>query len=79
MLTEALVRDAIRAAVADFDPDLLAADTPFYDLGLDSLDQVKILLVIEERHRLQVADGDLDRCGSIQAILAYFGEGDAPI
>lgn len=74
VLTEALIREIIRETIGNFDPDLLGAETPFYDAGLDSLDQVKILLEIEERYGLQVAEGDFDRCGSIQAILAYFGD-----
>ena len=71
-LTTAEVRDVIGERIDSFDPAVLAEETCFFDTGLDSLDQVQILLAIEQRFGLRVADGDFEKCNSIRAIVDYF-------
>ena len=71
-LTTAQVRDVIGERIDTFDQRALAEETCFFDIGLDSLDQVQILLAIEQRFGLRVADGDFEKCDSIQAIVDYF-------
>ena len=61
-LTTAQVRDVIGERIDTFDQRALAEETCFFDIGLDSLDQVQILLAIEQRFGLRVADGDFEKC-----------------
>lgn len=85
MLSEEQVRAAIAEAVDRAGAASIGADTDFEDAGLDSLDHAQILIRIEERYGLHVADADMAECRSIAAILAYSrrpagdgGEGTAP-
>lgn len=72
MLTEMQVRAAIGETIDGFDETAIAADEDLSDAGIDSLDQVKVLMRIEELYGLTVADGDLALCSSIERIVAYF-------
>lgn len=70
-LTDADIREAIRKTVLNVDAASIAADSDFYDVGIDSLDHSSILLELQERHNLSVPDDQLAACRSIQGILKY--------
>jgi acyl carrier protein len=72
MLSEQDVRAAIASVVDTVDAAALDAAADFDDCGLDSLDHASVILRIDELFGLRVADGDLDECRSIAAIVAYF-------
>lgn len=70
-LDEAAVRRAIVETVDRVSVRTLKPDSDFFAHGLDSLDQVQILMRIEEVHGLKVPDEEIDSCRSIAAILDF--------
>jgi acyl carrier protein len=55
-----------RLSGLDLDPDR------DFDLqGLDSLDQVQIVMAVEQAFDLQIEDVDYDQCTSLSKIAAY--------
>ncbi len=71
MLTEKDVRELIAKSVVNFDVDSLGVNTDFAEAGIDSLDHLAILLVLQEEHNLKVPDSDIDQCASIGGIMDY--------
>ncbi len=71
MITEAQVREAIAVTVEGFDAASLDAHEDLADAGIDSLDQVQVLMHLSEIHGLVVADGDMHLCSSIARIVDY--------
>jgi len=72
MVTEQQVRAAIASVVDTVDAAAIDAAMDLDECGIDSLDHASIVMRIEELYGLRVADGDLDECTSIAAIVAYF-------
>lgn len=70
-LDEAAVRRAILETVDRVSVRTLKRDSDFYAHGLDSLDQVQILMRIEEVHGLKIPDEEIETCRSIDAILDF--------
>lgn len=71
-LTVAQVRDVMSSVVHGFDASSLDEERPFFELGIDSLDAAQVLMAIEERFGLRVADGDFELCDSLANIVRYF-------
>jgi len=71
-LTVDQVRDAVASVVHGFDVAALDAERPFFEIGIDSLDQAQVLMAIEERFGLRVADGDFELCDSLANVVRYF-------
>ena len=46
-------------------------DQSFKEAGVDSLDQINILLAIEEKHGYKIPDEDVKLCKSIRSTLDY--------
>jgi acyl carrier protein len=44
---------------------------PLLDSGLDSLDVASVLMAIEDHFRITIADDDIHRLGTIDALVAY--------
>ena len=61
--------------ITDVNPQVHVAegetDRSLFDLGLDSLDHATILLLIEERFGCKVADDDIDKLISVDAMAEY--------
>lgn len=70
-LDEAAVRRVILETVDRVCARTLKLDSDFFAHGLDSLDQVQILMRIEEVHGLKVPDEAVDECRSIAAIVDF--------
>lgn len=70
-LDEAAVRRAILETVDRVSVRTLKIESDFFAHGLDSLDQVQILMRIEEVHGLKVPDEEIESCRSIAAILEF--------
>ncbi len=74
-----LTNDDIVAIIEDagtqIDMDKLQPDTAFEDIGADSLDIMNILLGVQEKTGAEVPDEDVEKLGSINAILAYVNNG----
>jgi len=49
-------------------------DTPLKKLGIDSLDMVNILLVIEEKYNIGVPDEDINKLNTINIMYNYLNE-----
>jgi acyl carrier protein len=73
-LTVARVREVMASVLTTFDVAALDEERPFFEVGIDSLDQAQILMAIEERFGLRVADGEFDRCDSLANVVRYFAE-----
>lgn len=71
MVTEPEVRAAIACVIDHVDAQGIDAGADFYDCDLDSLHHASIILQLQEMYGLTVADGDLDKCRSITAIISY--------
>lgn len=61
--------------ITDVNPQVHVAegetDQSLFDLGLDSLDHATILLLIEERFGCKVADDDIEKITTVDAIVEY--------
>lgn len=67
-----MVRNVVSAAIENFDVTNLRDDQSFASAGLDSLDEVTILIELEDRFGLSVEEVDADKCSSIAGIVEYF-------
>jgi len=57
------------------DPEKLTADSHFMnDLGLDSLDQVEIIMAIEDEFAFEIPDGDAERLMRPRDICQYIAD-----
>jgi len=74
MLTNKDIRTIINKVVMGIDLSDLRDDQDFADAGIDSLDQLSILLAIEEQHNITVPDEDLDQCNSVAGLVAYINK-----
>lgn len=75
MIKEQDIRNAIKAADVDIDPDTIPTNKTFKDVGLDSLDVFNILLEIETLAGSEIPDEDFDKVQSIEAVLTYINNG----
>ncbi len=78
ILSERAVRDVVAGVIDRVATDDLGLAEDFYDFGLDSLDHAQILMAIEETFDLAIAEEDVDRCRSIQAILDHAARSVTP-
>jgi acyl carrier protein len=72
MITADAIRSIINETIIGVDGNALSIEKVFKEAGIDSLDQLNILLAIEEKFELRIPDEDVKSCNSIQAILNYF-------
>jgi len=68
------IREIISGLDIDVDLQDLKDNTSFKDIGMDSLDIMNILLVLEETFGVKIPDEDVDQLGSIDTIITYFKE-----
>lgn len=71
MTIENTIRNIITENVEGFDGQLLSADVPFLDAGLDSLDLATILLEVQEELEVTLEDGQDDQYDSLSKLIAY--------
>lgn len=72
MLTSNDIKNIIQETVIGFEADTLEENQDFSDAGIDSLDHLSILLVLEEKFGIdKIPDEDIDLCSSISGILNY--------
>ncbi|NXL07031.1 ACPM protein, partial [Mesembrinibis cayennensis] len=57
------------------DPEKLTAESHFMkDLGLDSLDQVEIIMAMEDEFGFEIPDGDAEKLMCPQEIVDYIAD-----
>ena len=44
------------------------------DLGADSLDLVQLIMALEERWKIEIPDGDVERLVTVKDAITYLGE-----
>ncbi len=71
MLNSDDIRFIIKKVVMGIDLADLSDDQDFADAGIDSLDQLSILLEIEEEHSITIPDEDLGQCNSVSGLVSY--------
>ena len=71
MITADDIRALIQENVMGVDATALGEDDNFQQAGIDSLDQINVLLGIEEKHGYKIPDEDVKLCMSIRGILDY--------
>jgi acyl carrier protein len=71
MITADDIRVLIQDNVMGVDAMALGEDDNFKQAGIDSLDQINVLLAIEEKHGYQIPDEDVKLCQSIRSTLDY--------
>ncbi|KAL9234333.1 hypothetical protein vseg_009216 [Gypsophila vaccaria] len=74
-ITKDEVTERILAVVKDFpkiDPSKVTPDVHFQrDLGLDSLDNVELVMAIEEEFKLEIPDLEADKIDSCKLAIEY--------
>ncbi|XAR54230.1 hypothetical protein NMG60_11029270 [Bertholletia excelsa] len=53
------------------DPSKVTPDAQFQELGLDSLDNVEIVMAIEEEFKLEIPDKEADKIDSLNLAVEY--------
>ena len=71
MITADDIRALIQENVMGVDAMAMREDQSFKEAGVDSLDQINILLAIEEKHGYKIPDEDVKLCKSIRSTLDY--------
>jgi acyl carrier protein len=74
--TQALNKEDIQKEVSKIvsetlgiDPSLAKPDADFDDLGADSMDSFEIIMDIEDRFTIQIADGEAGACKTVGALV----------
>lgn len=74
-LTKEVVTDRVLAVIKDFpkvDPSKVTPDVHFQkDLGLDSLDNVELVMALEEEFKLEIPDLEADKIDSTKLAIEY--------
>ncbi|GAB2209782.1 hypothetical protein Droror1_Dr00027006 [Drosera rotundifolia] len=74
-LTKEEVVDRVLAVIKDFpkvDPSKVTTDVHFQkDLGLDSLDNVELVMALEEEFKLEIPDLEADKIDSTKLAIEY--------
>jgi acyl carrier protein len=71
MITADDIRVLIQDNVMGVDAMALSEGDNFKQAGIDSLDQINVLLAIEEKHGYKIPDEDVKLCQSIRSTLDY--------
>lgn len=71
MITADDIRALIQDNVMGVDAMSLGENDSFKQAGIDSLDQINVLLAIEEKHGYKIPDEDVKLCKSIRSTLDY--------
>ena len=71
MITADDIRVLIQENVMGVDAMALGEEDNFKQAGIDSLDQINVLLAIEEKHGYKIPDEDVKLCQSIRSTLDY--------
>lgn len=74
-LTKSEVTERVLSVVKSFpkvDPSTVTPDVHFQkDLGLDSLDNVEIVMALEEEFKLEIPDKEADKIDSTNLAIEY--------
>jgi len=62
---------SIREAKVIENPESLRADIKLTDQGIDSLGMFNIILVLQEKHGIDIPDPDIDRLHTIDELTTY--------
>ena len=69
------VRDDVAALITKLcrpeTPDLSDDDRPLLECGLDSLDFASLLMALEDRYRVVIAEDDIDQLRTLGQIVDY--------
>ncbi len=71
MITADDIRALIQDNVMGVDAMAMGEEDSFKQAGIDSLDQINVLLAIEEIHGYKIPDEDVKLCKSIRSTLDY--------
>ena len=71
MITVDDIRALIQDNVMGVDAMAMGEEDSFKQAGIDSLDQINVLLAIEEKHGYKIPDEDVKLCKSIRSTLDY--------
>jgi acyl carrier protein len=71
MLKSDDIRSIIKNVVMGIELSDMKDDQDFADVGIDSLDQLGILLAIEEKYDIKIPDEDVEQCNSVTGIVTY--------
>lgn len=71
MVTESDVLAIIKEASVVGDIKKLMLETPFVDVGIDSLDVANIFLLVEEKYGVKISDEEVENLQSIAALLTF--------
>jgi len=68
---EEVLKKTILEEMIHITPDEYDHATSFNDLGIDSLDKVEIVIALEEKFEIEIADDDAERIGDKEAAVKY--------
>lgn len=67
-----LVRNAWSSVIARVDPASVSDHAPFSEAGLDSLDEIQLIVALEDLHGLVVEEDDIENMKCINDLVGYF-------
>ena len=67
-----LTRDVVRlvAEVAELDPGEVSLEASFEELGIDSLDGLRIVAAVEKKYGVVIDEAEINRIRTMQDVLA---------
>lgn len=65
---------AVQAAQVNLDVARLRDDVKLSDQGIDSLEILLVLLVLQEKYNIEIPDADVDRLLTINAFVEYLNQ-----
>lgn len=70
--TDALIErvTAIIAELKQLPPESIGAETPFRELGMDSLDGINLIYEIENEYNVSISNEEAAEIGSVQQLVA---------
>jgi acyl carrier protein len=61
------LKEELRSLIAEIaEVDSVPDETPFKDLGIDSMMGVEIVAAIERQYKIKIADSELERISTLQ-------------
>ena len=68
---EEILKQTVLEEMIHITPEEYDHATTFFELGVDSLDKVEIVIALEEKFEIEIADDDAERIGDKEAAVKY--------
>jgi acyl carrier protein len=68
------VEERVKLIIAEYcnqTPEEISCDSSFEDLGVDSLDDIEIVMALEEEFGIEIPDAEAEAINSVQVAIDY--------